>query len=346
MYLCSHGTCARVLCIFLFSVTTAAYSPRGPKFGAPHPLASWRNKLTRTPQPALDEEGLLPFAEELSVARHAVEGTGELLLELKSLDPADARRHASQQLSFEFSTEACACMGQWAFHTDATLVAACLLRDAKPVLAVVSCLASKETTFAVRGGGAFVQRSDGVVSPARVGFASPFANVVALSPLRTCKELDSAISSLEHKMPIRVAPVDTCAEGLIQVALGRADVLISAPQRFCAQPPKPLPALPVLCAVQMLLEESGGCLSDLRGEALDFRPLSRGRRAARLGRRVSSDEGVVASADEASHNFFLSTIQSSFSARAESFVDFGATAEKLRSFSQKFRLEIDRGDQE
>eukprot|EP00965_Chrysotila_dentata_P076787 2535121-Pleurochrysis_carterae.AAC.2 len=138
MYLCSH----------------AAYSPRGPKFGAPHPLASWRNKLTRTPQPALDEEGLLPFAEELSVARHAVEGTGvnnrlrvcallhddvlhlrsraschshsperrassslgsqrqgthvhagELLLELKSLDPADARRHASQQLSFEFSTE-------------------------------------------------------------------------------------------------------------------------------------------------------------------------------------------------------------------------------------------------
>ena len=87
------------------------------------------------------------------------------------------------------------------------------------------------------------------------------ANVMHL-PGGWCDQLDACIEHLENigmGMPLELVRKmgDSCLEGLLDVALSRADCHLAPPTRFLPNQ-RPVPPAPVLCAFELLLSEAGG----------------------------------------------------------------------------------------
>ena len=120
-----------------------------------------------------------------------------------------------------------------------------------------------------------------------------------------CPEIDLAIEALEEKMPTQVTRVECCCccEGLFELVSGRADVHVSPPAHCFSTPPTPVA---VLCAFEVLLEESGGYMSDVMGDEIDL--------VAAIGSGVHTN-GVLASG-LASHGYMLHAMRPPFQARA------------------------------
>lgn len=135
----------------------------------------------------------------------------------------------------------------------------------------------------------------------QLGQASKYANVVHV-PATKCPELEMALEALGERMPTETTrvPCCCCCEGLFEVVTGRADVHLSPPDRMSLGQQR-TPA-PVLCAFAVLLQETGGQLSDLSGQEIDF--------AAALAR--GHELGVLAS-EAHMHNYMLHAVRHSFS---------------------------------
>ena len=272
-------------------------------------LAPAGRPLRTSTHPSMFDAG--PFAHELQIAHAAAEEAGKLLLELTAAESMGGPGRAREQqdivdavdraLGFELTTEAaCLANGKWRWFTDISSVFVVLENDAKPVLALV--WQEDEAAFAVRDLGTYVQErgdADADVNaggtlprPVRAGGDSAQHAIFNL-PLGWSTELEElVVATFSEKWPLRVVRPPArphgggCCDGLLDVALGRADVAVSAPSRLNAPSDGPngvgggadsaarhAPAAVVLGCLQLMLEESGGTLSDVYGEEIEIADL-------------------------------------------------------------------------
>ncbi len=220
---------------------------------------------------------------ELATARSAAAAAGAVLRE-RPTDLQAARARLNDALSTEEARQA---PGRWVSHVDPVSVSVallsssddlggvcpdgCLDRCHPAVLGLVSRPAEDEVAYATLDGGAYVQRGDGEAEVLHMGAASDSANVFNL-PKIWCPELGTMVEHLTDTgtgMPVEIkrrADGGVC-EGLLDVVLGSADVHLAPPARFL---PQSYPPPPVLCAFDRLLEEGGGCLTDVYGDPIDL----------------------------------------------------------------------------
>jgi fructose-1,6-bisphosphatase/inositol monophosphatase family enzyme len=231
-------------------------------------------------------------------------------------------------LDFELSHEPVMSFdGTWAFHVDDEIVSISLV-DAEhvPVVGVVCRPWTNELLYASSGGGAFHQIGENPSVPMEeVGFASNTGTVLH-TPYTKIPALEMAIESLEERMNFEVTrkPCCCCCEGLFEVVCGRADVHLSPPQQ-CSLGHKSTP-VPVLCAFEVLLQETGGYMTVCDGEEIDYASL------------VPDGEhrGGILASNYWTHNFLLFASREAFDKKQL----------VLPRLSEKFGLTVDLdGDQ-
>jgi fructose-1,6-bisphosphatase/inositol monophosphatase family enzyme len=274
--------------------------------------------------PAVDEES--PYEHELAWARRVILEAGEVLTD--STIPGQGRKDVMQMLDFELSHEPrCSFEGTWAFHVDDEVVSISLVdSEHVPVVGVVCRPWTNELVYAGTGAGAFHQIGDASpVMLSEVGFASDKGTVLH-TPYEKFPALEMAIESLEEKMNFEVQrkPCCCCCEGLFEVVCGRADVHLTPPQDL-ALGHRSTP-VPVLCAFEVLLQETGGHMTACDGEPVDYVSL------------VPSGEhrGGILASNYWTHNYMLHGIRDPFDRRPL----------VLPRLSEKFNLDVDLdGDQ-
>jgi fructose-1,6-bisphosphatase/inositol monophosphatase family enzyme len=153
-----------------------------------------------------------------------------------------------------------------------------------------------------------------------VGFASQRGTVLH-TPYAKLPALEIAIESLEEKMNFEVTrkPCSCCCEGLFEVVAGRADVHLSPPQEFSLGL-KSTP-VPVLCAFEVLLRETGGYMTACNGDEVDY---------ASLGSSGEHRGGILAS-NFWTHNWLLHGINEAFDKKPL----------VLPRLSEKFGVDVD-----
>mmetsp|Transcript_45156 Transcript_45156/g.101972 ORF Transcript_45156/g.101972 Transcript_45156/m.101972 type:complete len:341 (-) Transcript_45156:221-1243(-) len=199
---------------------------------------------------------------------------------------------------------------RWVWHIDDhSIVIALLSADTatgveEAVLSLAHRPAGRETAYATLGGGAYIQLDDADAVEATAGDASACANVLTL-PSGWCSQLDRFVEHLETTgtgMPLELvrkpaASLQSACDGLLDVVLGRADVHLAPPARYLL--PQLTPPPQVLCAFELLLEECGGCLSDVYGDSLVVpHPIASWAAGDVVGGGVRA-EGVVAASGDA-----------------------------------------------
>lgn len=218
---------------------------------------------------------------------------------------------AAQLLEFEMTQErlglgpAEALLGRsWVRHVDEHVVSLALVDDKHgPLISAVCRPATDELLCGARGLGAFLQCGDSPCETApAVGLASSKAHVVHV-PHNKCPELEMAMESLAEKMPVDITrvPCCCCCEGLFELVSGRADMHLSPPEYCLTTEPTPVP---VLCAFEVLLSESGGSMSDVLGNDIDL---------VLAMERGAHTSGVLAS-ETGTLNYMLHAIKPSFEA--------------------------------
>ena len=264
-----------------------------------------------------DYEYVLSFASR--VAREA----GAFLVDPSS-PPDSVVADAVQHLNFELAHEPAVSIGaKWVSHVDDKIISVALVDSVHgPLLGAVCRPATGELLSAALNSGAFVQHGDGPPTTApELGCVSMYANVVHV-PHDRCPELDLALEGLEEKMPVNVTrvPCCCCCEGLFEVVSGRADAHLSPPERcYLGQQLTPVA---VLCAFSVLLEETGGVMTDVLGNDIDL--------------LASSHSGGVLASEAASHNYFLHSVRSPFEAEP---LLLPRLADKLSSNALGFTVE-------
>lgn len=276
------------------------------------------------------DAGEADYEFELAFASRIAREAGQMLVDPTTPDVASA--DALQHLNFELSHEPAVSLGsQWISHVDEHIVSIALVDAVHgPVVGVVCRPLTNELIFAAANSGTFVQDGDGPPTPApHCGMASTFANIVHV-PHDRCPQVDLAIEALSEKMPLDVTRVSCCCccEGLFEVVSGRADAHLSPPD-FCYLGQQRTP-VSVLCAFEVLLEESGGMMSDVKGNDIDL--------LASITRGEGHRGGVLAS-EKASHNYFLNAIRPPFEAERLMLPRLGGLADKLASGAISFRIE-------
>ena len=324
-----------------------------------------------------EDETMDTLESELGRACAAALAAGAVLVRSANTDDSLAKAHSALISSLPADA--------WRWHVDAASggVVAVVLSDAvddgSPPARVGVLWRAGELMYATRGGGAFHRPLPEVgdppenVRPIRAGGASSRHQVLHLPPKGVISEASAASLSaaFESKMPVRVVRSTaagasgeageagrTSWHGLLDVALGRADVAIVPPRngmppspqrtgRPSSMPsppePEPEPDLPpeVLLSLDLLLAESGGVLSGVRNEELDW--------AAAAAAADDGDDGdaMSAVADAAvthglvacefdSHNFVLALIRPCFrstNADGSTYVDLTGLSEKVKGFS-------------
>jgi len=215
---------------------------------------------------------------------------------------------------------------KWLTHVDEQIVCIALVDAVEgPVVGVVCRPSTNEMLSASMDGGAFGQLGEQPRTAQTCGFASTSANVIHV-PHAKCPELELAIENLEEKMPLEITrePSCCCCEGLFELVSGRADIHISPPRRCLVAQTTPVP---VLCAFEVLLMESGGYMSDVNGEALDF---------DRLVRTGEHSCGVVATEDVC-HNYVMSAVKKPFLAQR---LVLPRLRDSLGSLASSFKIEF------
>jgi fructose-1,6-bisphosphatase/inositol monophosphatase family enzyme len=207
-------------------------------------------------------------------------------------------------LDFELGHEPlCSFEGQWAVHVDDEIVSISLVdTEHVPVIGVVCRPWTNELLFGSKGGGAFHQiGEEPPTKVSEVGFASTNGTVLH-TPYEKIPALEEAIGALEEKMNFEVTRKTCCCccEGLFEVVCGRADVHLSPP-KDCSLGHKSTP-VPVLCAFEVLLEETGGYMSSCNGDEVDYANL------------VPSGEhrGGILASNYWTHNYLLHGINASY----------------------------------
>ena len=279
---------------------------------------------------------ILLVRAQLIVAQEAAAEAGSLLLELT--DDPDKIKRVNQVLEYELSTEAaCLSCGKWQWHAcGESIVITLVCGDAEPVLALV--WDEREMTFATLDGGAFVLRTgEADAMPATAGGASDRYQVIQL-PSRHAPDASTWSAEektlIEHfstKWPLRLRRSPRRRpgwRGLLDVVLGRADVAVTPPRPFRRGSEVPSP--PVLCALHLLLSESGGCLSDVFGGDID---LANPEGAHALSR------GLLA-CETSTHNFIVASTRSCFRSddnrlAERLMIDLSGLGEKLKGFSDE-----------
>ena len=233
----------------------------------------------------------------LAFATRVAQEAGQQIIDSPS--PELGLSDALQHLDFELAHEpAVSISAKWVSHVDEQIVSVALV-DAThgPVLGAVSRPGTNETLCAALNSGAFVQHADGSLTPCPpCGCAAVHANIVHV-PHERCPELDRAIDSLMEMMPTEVTrvPCCCCCEGLFEVVSGRADAHLSPPESH-GSPGQQRTPVPVLCAFAVLLEESGGMMTDVYGDEIDL--------CASLAAGAEHRGGLLAAAT-ATHNYLL-----------------------------------------
>ncbi|KAL1522474.1 hypothetical protein AB1Y20_017462 [Prymnesium parvum] len=193
--------------------------------------------------------------------------------------------------------------GRWLWHVDAQAVVVSLMGEEDPVLGLVHSPSDGETIVGTAGGGAFALEANGVRSCA-AGGASMRATVLHLpAEEQWSPRLDAFIEHLENTgtgMPVEVRTKGghSCCEGLREVVLSRADFHLAPPAAFIPQ--QPTPSAAVLGAFGLILEESGGSLSDAYGEPIDILRLVDEAKSADGEEKASSSalrHGILAGPD-------------------------------------------------
>ena len=231
-----------------------------------------------------------PFAHELGVAHAAADEAGRLLLELQQQQGSgdvNNMLQVNQCLEYELATEAaCIASGKWRWFVDAASIVIVLEQDAAAVLGLVWC--EDEAAFAILDGGTYVQQRDAATEThgpprlVRAGGDSQQHCIFSLPRrgLTTAEwsaELESrVVETFSEKWPLRVVRPKARSsgsgycDGLLDVALGRADVAVSPPLRKSTDRDSNSTAAVVLGCLRLLLDESGGYLSDVYGEEVEF----------------------------------------------------------------------------
>jgi fructose-1,6-bisphosphatase/inositol monophosphatase family enzyme len=206
------------------------------------------------------------------------------------------------QLEFELSHET-RLFSEPTFHVDDEIVSISFVdSEHNPVVGVVSRPWTNQLLYARDGGGAYHQMGDEPpVRLSEVGFASERGTVLH-TPCEKSTALEQAIESLEEKMNFEVTrkPCSCCCEGLFELVSGRADVHLSPPQS--SSPTHTSTPVPVLCAFEVLLRETGGYMSACNGEEVDYASLF-----------PSGDHrGGILASNYWTHNYMLFGIQEAF----------------------------------
>ena len=265
------------------------------------------------------------YEASLDLATRVVREAGVLLADASE---SDALQHLEFELSHEPSVST---PGRWVCHVDESIVSIALLdRVNGPVVGAVCRHSTNESLAAAWDAGALYQLGEAPPEPVPdCGMASVYANVVHV-PHDKCPELEMALDNLHEKMPLDITrvPCCCCCEGLFEVVSGRADVHLSPPEHcYLGQQRTPVP---VLCAFDVLLRESGGYMSDVLGNEIDLIA------AMAAGEHTG---GVLASA-AASHPYMLRAIKAPF---AEERLLLPRLADALRTDAGGFRVEYAEG---
>ena len=280
----------------LFTLVAAAMLPISSSAYTTGRLAVHSRALT---SPRMDA-GLHDYEFQLAFAARVAREAGHLLVDPTT--PELATADALQCLKFELQHEPAVSLdAKWTWHVDEHIISIALVDAVHgPVVGAVCRPWTNELLCAAVGGGTFVQNGDSAPQAApHVGMASKYANIIHV-PHDKCPELDLALESIGEKMPTNVTQVKgcCCCEGLFEVVSGRADAHLSPPEHcYMGQQKTPLP---VLCAFEVLLSESGGVMTDVFGNEIDLTAVD-----------SSHTKGVLAS-DSSSHNYLLHAIRSPF----------------------------------
>lgn len=280
----------------------------------------------RCVSPLRMDAGLNDYEFELAFATRVCREAGQILVDPTA--PELAISDTLQMLDFELSHEPAVSLGaKWVSHVDEHIVAVALVHASEgPLIGAVSRPFTNEVLAAAVNGGAFMQVGDG--PPTRVpdcGFASTRCNVIHV-PHAKCPELEMALENLHEKMPVDVTRVHKCCccEGLFELVAGRADVHVTPPEDcYRGQTMTPVP---VLCAFEVLLHESGGYMSDILGNDIDFAEAT----------ASGAHKGGVLAAEAASHAYMLNAVRPPF--KAEKLV-LPRLAERLQSSAPAFTVE-------
>ena len=206
--------------------------------------------------------------------------------------------------------------GRWAWCAEGSMVAVCLMDSEEPLLSLVQ---HKDlVVFATAGNGCFAIDNNGEERACMTGDASMHANVLHVPDADFCPQLTECVQHLREfglGMPLELAHPrgHSSCEGLHEVVVSGADFHLSPPTVFLPQ--QLTPPVEALCAYQLLLDESGGSLTDAYGEPLDL-----------VGALVSSVEGSQITATELVRNgilagpevmvpYFLRAIKTAFPSR-------------------------------
>ena len=250
----------------------------------------------------------------------------------------------------------------WRWHIDGgSHIAIVLLDEMGSTPVALSVLWSpSELAFATRDGGALVQqqplKDDEPPRRATAGGASSRHQVMHLPSAWSEEVEELVVETFSAKMPLKLVRPDQAAtdeaatagfsdrilpapwwSGLLDVALGRADVAVVPPSRLLpfespqrAQPPPPA----LLFALHLLLAESGGVLSGVLGEELEM-DLTRGRdQEGGALASLAASHGLLA-CEYGSHNFVSAHMRHCFCGAGDGamFVDLGGLREKLKGFN-------------
>lgn len=227
--------------------------------------AAW---LLALPSLTRGEGRSLPAHPQLEVARSAALAAARAL---RSPGGTAALARAQLEQALSYSER-----GRWVWHADPLTIALSLLEEGEPVIGLVLSVDGGEMIAGAVDAGVHLLSENGSRREGEFtsGGASMFANVLHLPPEgQWCAQLDECIHHLQTTgtgMPLQLVRKSggSYCEGLLDVVLSRADVHLAPPAAFL--PRQPIPPVPVLCAFQLLLDESGGSLSDAYGEPLDL----------------------------------------------------------------------------
>jgi len=136
-----------------------------------------------------------------------------------------------------------------------------LMWNYQPVLGVVHRPLLGETVYAVKGRGVFVKTGEQVVSMKNNNEQE--SRKVLISRSRKPISLTKSIDRLrwEDGAPAEIVEMGGSVK-TIEVARGRANLFMC--------PPESVMSLWDVCACQVILEESGGVLSDVNGKPIDY----------------------------------------------------------------------------
>lgn len=284
-----------LLCANFAAHTAASRHAAAPRLAPMRPAAAahFAGKRHGLPQLCAADHD---YEYELEFAARVTREAGELVQQASEGGGIVAARN---YLSFELSHEPAISLGaaHWLAHVDDHVVSVALVSvEHGPVVGVCCRHRSDEMLCAATDAGTWYSTGDEAPTAAPdCGMASKYANVVHV-PFAKSPEVELAVEALAARMPVDVqkAPAEhcnCCCEGLFELVSGRADVHIAPPEHcFVGSTP-----VNVLCAFEVLLQESGGCMSDVLGNDIDWA----------VAIESGAHRGGVLASDAASHSYML-----------------------------------------